>query len=60
MKKILLLIIIVSLFASCRSSYKMPNDTYKRNGYQGKWYEQQPYKTRGINKTIHRPRWANN
>jgi len=61
MKKILLTIIIILLLGSCRSSrYNMPNDTYKRRGDQGKWYKQQPYKIRGINKTTHRPRWANN
>lgn len=35
----------------------MPNDTFKRNGDLYKWYEHQK---RGIIKTVHHPRWANN
>lgn len=44
-------------FGSCRSIYQMPNDMFKGNGYEPKWYEHQK---RGIIKTVHHPRWANN
>ena len=60
MKKILLTIIVILVLGSCRSSFNMPNDTYKRRGDQGKWYEQQPFKARPVMKTTHSPRWANN
>lgn len=58
MKKILLIIIIVLAFVSCRSKYYMPNDTFKRNSnYQDKWYSTH---NRRIIKTAHHPRWENN
>lgn len=58
MKKILLTIIVILVLGSCRSSrYNMPNDTFKRNGDSYKWYDHQK---RGIIKTVHHPRWANN
>jgi len=57
MKRVLLILIILVFFNSCKAKYHMPNDTYKYNGYVKKWYSQEK---RGIIKSIHHPRWANN
>ena len=56
-RKILLTIIVLLVLGSCRSAYQMPNDTFKRNGDEYKWYKHQK---RGIIKTVHHPRWVNN
>jgi len=56
-RKILLAMIVLLVLGSCRSTYQMPNDTFKHNGGEYKWYQHQE---RGIIKTVHHPRWANN